>query len=151
MSITHGSSQLRTCRKASGQDREARSSSAPPFFPRLCAYGLVLRCWRICECCLLLADIRPPAEAEGAEDQLPMPSDGAVASDLEVSEAQLSLDLPVALLYPLPEAVDSYHLRQIGRLQRGCLCPAGVRGGQVSHQVPRAVGRQRLRVRTHRH
>src|SRR5687767_1716774 len=82
-SITHGSSQLRTCRRATGHDIETRSFSAAPFFPRLFTYGLGLRCW-IHQCCFLLPDICPPAETEGAEDQLPMPSDGQVAPDLEV-------------------------------------------------------------------
>src|SRR5215218_3464382 len=76
---------------------------------------------------------------------------GAVAPDLEVGKSQLSLDLPVALLHPLPQAVDPEHFTEIRLLKRGFFCLAVARGGQVGHQVPRAVGWQRLWVRAHRH
>src|SRR5215217_4812038 len=144
-SITHGSSQLLTRRRATGHDGGrfscCSSSESSSFFPRLLCNGLGLWC-RIHEHRRLLSGVRPPAETEGAQYQLPVPSDGMVAPDLEVGEAQLSLDLPVALLHPLPQAVESYHLRQISFLKRRFFCLAVARGGQVGQQIPRTVGWQ---------
>src|SRR5829696_10296445 len=54
---------------------------------------------------------RPPAEAEGAAHQLPVPPDGEVLSDLVMSPTQRVLHLLVALLYPTSKGVEPANLR----------------------------------------
>src|SRR6266702_5662745 len=59
-----------------------------------------------------------PAEAEGAVDQDLVAADGEVGADLEVGPAQLVLDLLVALLDPVPDAIQAHDLDQPGRRVR---------------------------------
>ena len=73
------------------------------------------------------AALGPPAERKGAADQCPMAADGAIGVDLKVGPAQFLLDLLVALLHPLPQAAESYHLGQVGGGQVGML-GGGLRG-----------------------
>src|SRR5437764_8816663 len=56
-----------------------------------------------------------PAEGEGAAHQVPMPTDGTVASHLVVAPAQRSLRLLVALLHPVPQPVQPHDLAKSGR------------------------------------
>lgn len=56
-----------------------------------------------------------PAEAERAVDQGLMPPYGGVGAHLEIRPAQLVLDLLVALLDPVADAVDPGDLRQVRR------------------------------------
>src|SRR5207247_4027347 len=56
-----------------------------------------------------------PAERERAAHQRPVPADRTVGADLEVGPAQLVLDLLVALLDPVAQAVQAYHLGPAGR------------------------------------
>ena len=60
----------------------------------------------------------PPAEGEGAEDEVPVPTDRLVGADHEVGPAQLLLELLVALLDPVPQAVQPDDLGQVGRGER---------------------------------
>src|SRR6266702_8256123 len=87
-----------------------------------------------------------PAEAEGAVDQDLVAADGEVGADLEVSPAELVLDLLVALLDPVADGVDPGDLGQAG----GGVGAAGLAGaagpGQVGDQVPGGVVRQGARV-----
>src|SRR6266496_2290557 len=66
-----------------------------------------------------------PAERERAAHQLPVAADRAVGADLEVGPAQLVLDLLVALLDPVAQAVQAHDLGQVGRRERRCPPRAG--------------------------
>src|SRR5882762_3390752 len=55
-----------------------------------------------------------PAEAERAVDQGLVAADRDFGADLEVGPAQLVLDLLVALLDPVPDAVQAHDLGQAG-------------------------------------
>src|SRR5262249_55942087 len=85
----------------------ARRRGGPP----LSAAGSWPRCRR-----LLLRQVigEPgiPAEAEGAVDQGLVAADRDIGADLEVGPAQLVFDLFVALLDPVPDAVDPHDLGQ---------------------------------------
>ena len=70
-----------------------------------------------------------PAEAERAVDQGLVAADRGVGADLEVGPAQLVLDLLVALLDPVPDAVDPGDLGQVSRPGAGCRPRAGRRAG----------------------
>src|SRR5215218_3655084 len=151
-SITHGSNQLCTCRRATGHDRGGRSISvSSSFFPHFLRHGL--RPWyRIDGCHLLvLSRARPPAERKGAQDQLPMAADGLIGAHLKIGEAQFSLDLLVALLHPHPQTVEPYHLLEIRRRKLAFLGSVGTRSGQIRRQIPAAVGGQRGRIGGYRH
>ncbi len=83
-----------------------------------------------------------PAEAERAVDQHLVPADRDIGADLEVGPAQLVLDLLVALLHPVPQAVDPHHLGQgCGRVRAVRLLRAAG-AGQVGDQVPGGLVRQ---------
>lgn len=43
-----------------------------------------------------------------------MAADGGVGADLKVGSAEFVLDLFVALLDPVPQPVDPYHLGEVG-------------------------------------
>jgi hypothetical protein len=80
----------------------------PPFFPR----SPLLSKWEGCRGgrrsatvvrgagrgALALTALGPPAEAEGAADQGPVPADGAIGLDLKVRPAQLLFHLLIPLL-----------------------------------------------------
>jgi hypothetical protein len=75
-----------------------------------------------------------------------MAADRGVGADLEVGPAQLVLDLPLALLDPVADAVDPHHLGQVrGRVRAAGLAQAA-RLGQVRGQVPGGLVRQGGRV-----
>jgi len=88
----------------------------------------------------------PPAEAEGAADQRPLPADGAVGAvgaHLEIPPTQLLFHLLVALLValldPRAPALEPRHLGQIRRGQPGMLGGAGRAGQrQIRDQIPGA-------------
>src|SRR5829696_3153155 len=87
---------------------------------------------------------RPPAEAEGAAHQLPVPPDGEVLSDLVMSPTQRVLHLLVALLYPTSKGVEPANLRHVrGGELAVCTTPFGLRSRQVGEQVEGGELRQR--------
>src|SRR5258708_3497978 len=93
-----------------------------------------------------LAQPGSPAEAERAGDQHLVAADGDVGADLEVGPAQLVLDLFVALLGPVPGAVDPHDLLKArGRMRAACLARAAG-AGQVGGQVPGGLVRQGARA-----
>src|ERR1019366_448370 len=110
--------------------------SAAGFWPR--SRNVLLR---------VISEPGGPAEAEGAVDQGLVAADGGVGADLEVGPAQLVLDLFVALLDPVPDAVDPGDLGQVRRrVNAGGLARAAW-PGQVGGQVPGGLVRQGARVR----
>src|SRR6266540_4168585 len=71
-------------------------------------------------------------------------ADRPVAADLEVGPAQLVLDLLVALLDPVAQAVQAHHLGEVGRREGGRRrCPLATGTAQVGDQVPGRQLRQR--------
>jgi hypothetical protein len=62
-----------------------------------------------------LGEAGVPAERERAGDQGLVAADRGVGADLEVGPAEFVLDLFVALLDPVPDAVDPHDLGQVGR------------------------------------
>ena len=112
-----GESQARIARSARGQDGAGGGPAAHG--PPLSAPGLRRR--GVVMLRRVLGEPGVPAEAERAVDQGLVPADRGVGADLEVSPAQLVLDLLVALLDPVPDAVD----RVISaRSAAGCGLPA---------------------------
>src|SRR6266705_7179936 len=102
-SAIHGVSQARTARRARGQD--GGGGAWPGCGPPLSAAGFWLR-WRGVVLRRGIGEPGGPAEAEGAVDQGLVAADGDVGADLEVGPAQFVLDLFVALLDPVADAVD---------------------------------------------
>src|SRR5207248_10717324 len=127
-----GESQARIARSARGQDGAGGGKAAcgPPLSAAGCRprWRSVLR--------RVIGEPGVPAEAEGAVDQGLVAADREVGADLEVGPAELVFDLLVALLDPVPDAVDPHDLGQVcGRVRAAGLArPAGP--GQVSNQVP---------------
>src|SRR5206468_9753275 len=83
---------------------------------------------------------------EGAADQLEVASDGLITSHLILGPAQCMFDLLVTLLHPHAQPVESDHLFQLRRGERGW---GGWRGGgsrQVRHEIPSREIRQGLRI-----
>jgi hypothetical protein len=121
-----GGSQARTARSAHGQDGAGGGMAARG--PPLSTAGLWPRCGTIV-LRRVFAEPGVPAEAERAVDQGLAPADGGVGADLEVGPAQLVFDLFVALLDPVPDAVDPGDLGQVRRrVSAGGLARAASRG-----------------------
>src|SRR6185369_466712 len=141
-STVQGESQARTSRRARGQDGAGGSPAAygPPLSaagvrPRRCGF---LRCG--------MGEPGGPAEAECAVDQDLVAADGDVGADLEVGPAELVLDLLVALLDPVPDAVNPGDLGQAGGLVDALGLARAAGPGQVGDQVPGGLARQGARV-----
>src|SRR5262249_43600390 len=115
----------RIARSARGQDGGGKAAWEPP----LSAAGLWPRGRSVVR--RVIGEPGGPAEAERAVDQGLVAADRDVGADLEVGPAQLVLDLLVALLDPVPDAVDPRDLSQArSRVRAVCLArPAGP--GQV--------------------
>ena len=142
-------------------------SSDSPFFPRSrllsewegCRGGKrsaavewrAARCTARCTASGALA-LGPPAEGECTADQRPMPATGTVSTHLKVGPAQLLLDRFVALLDPLPQAIQPHDLGQVCRGKRR-VCVGPWRGGQrqIGDQVPGAGLGQRARIAGRHH
>ena len=77
-----------------------------------------------------------PAKGEGAAHELPMPSDGFVASHLILRPPQGMLDVFVALLDPHAQARQPDHLFQAGWKERRFPFQAFCWERQVGHQIP---------------
>src|SRR5712691_7401177 len=73
-------------------------------------------------------------------------ADRDVGADLEVSPAQLILDLLAALLDPVADRVEAHDLGQAGRRVRAVWLARATRPGQVGDQVPGGPVRQGARV-----
>ena len=101
-SAIQGESQARTARIARGQD--GGGAGAPAGGPPLSAAGLRLR-YHMVVLRRVISEPGGPAEAERAVDQDLVAADGDVGADLEVGPAELVLDLFVALLDPVPDAI----------------------------------------------
>ena len=110
-----GESQARTARIARGQDGSGAGAVAGG--PPLSAAGLRLRC-RAVVLRRVLGEPGSPAEAERAGDQGLMAADRDIGADLEISPAQLVLDLLIPLLGPVPDAVDPHHFSQVRGVTR---------------------------------
>src|SRR5213078_5381486 len=82
--------------------------------PPLSAAGFRPRCRTIMPG-RVISEPGVPAEAERAVDQGLVAADREIGADLEVGPAQLVLDLLVALLGPVPDAVDPGDLGQVRR------------------------------------
>jgi hypothetical protein len=82
-----------------------------------------------------------PTKRERACDQRPVPADGPIRGNLQVGPTELTLDLLVALLDPVPQPIQPHHLGQVGPLGA-----AAGRSSQVGQQVPAAVHGQPGRV-----
>jgi hypothetical protein len=80
-----------------------------------------------------------PAEGEGAVDQGLVAADCAVGADLEVGPAEFVLDLPVALLDPRPQTVETDNLGEVGWRVRAGGGVGCVGMGQVGGQIPGGV------------
>src|SRR5438309_5716467 len=115
--MIQGSSHARTARSATGHERCGRVGCMVAIF----SPTPVLRGSRICLCWLV--SLRPglalvvPAEGEGAADQGPVPPDGSIGAHLVVAPAQCPLCLLVALLHPVPQAVQADDLGHVSRRQ----------------------------------
>src|SRR5215211_8758544 len=99
-STTHGVNQPRTRRSVTGQGTippGAAGLPAGPLPPRGPGGGGGRRLDG-CGLGRVLSEPGPPAERERAADQLPVPSDRAVAADLEVGPAERALELAIVLL-----------------------------------------------------
>src|SRR5207248_4382882 len=108
-STVQGESQARTARSVRGQDGGGPAACGPPLSaagcrPRGCGFA-----W-----CRMVLEPGGPAEAERAVDQHLVAADGEVGADLEVGPAELVLDLLVALLGPVADAIDPHDLGQAG-------------------------------------
>ncbi|WP_406733101.1 transposase [Streptomyces sp. NBC_01794] len=71
------------------------------------------------------------------------PTGSGVGADLEVGPAEFVLDLFVALLDPVPDAVDPHYFGQVGCRVRAVRLPWSAGPGQVGGQIPgglRAAG-----------
>src|SRR5215469_4547554 len=104
--MIQGSSHPRTARSALGQDTCGRRPfPSLIFFPRSCRCSANAWVWEGFRLSRLCGGLRGassrmtdmiPTEREGATHQLPMPSDGRVASDLILRPAQGVFDVFVA-------------------------------------------------------
>jgi hypothetical protein len=114
---TQGASQPRTRRSVTGQQTSTGWLAwwAGPLPPRGPRGGGGLGGGRLGG---VIGEPGLPAERERTPDQLPVAADRAVRAGLEVGPAQLVLDLLVALLDPVAQAVQAYHLGQVGRRER---------------------------------
>ncbi len=129
-STIQGESQARTARSARGQDGAGGGTAA--WEPPLSAAGSGPR--RRVLLPGVISGPGSPAEAERAVDRRLVAADRDIGADLEVGPAQLVLNLLVALLDPVADAVDPGDLGQ-------------VRGGVRAAGLARAAGagrRQRL-------
>jgi hypothetical protein len=77
-----------------------------------------------------------PTKRERACDQRPVPADGPIRANLEVGPTELTLDLLVALLDPVPQPIQPHHLGQVGPLGA-----AAGRSSQVGQQIPSCCAR----------
>ncbi len=174
-STLQGKSQLRTCRRATGQEGHARGVGGRRRWcggrprGRCCLFppprrrtgrgrdwvgrrrrrrwrGQVDVQWGRRPGGVAGREPRSPAEGKRAQDQGPVPADGAVAADLEVGPAQFVFDLLVALLHPVAQPVQAHHLSEIGGRKRRLRCPWPAGSGQVRRQIPSGEGWQRGRV-----
>src|SRR4029453_16490624 len=85
----------------------------------------------------MLGEPGPPAERERAADQGPVAADRPGTADLEVGPAELPLDLLVALLDPVAQAVQAHLLGQLSRRDGGGRrCPLATGTAQVGDQIP---------------
>lgn len=75
-----------------------------------------------------------------------MTADRDIGADLEVGPAQLVLDLLVALLDPVPDAVQAHDFGQVCGRVRAVRLTRAARPGQVGDQVPGGLVRQGPRV-----
>src|SRR5207302_7552797 len=82
-----------------------------------------------------------PAEAERAVDQGLVAADREIGADLEVGPAQLVFDLLVALLDPVPDAVDPGDLGQAGCRVRATGLAGAAGTGPVGEPAPGGLGR----------
>src|SRR5262249_42019560 len=133
-----GESQARIARNACGQEGAGGAAAGGP---PLSAAGSWPRCRR-----LLLRQVigEPgiPAEAEGAVDQGLVAAHRGIGADLEVGPAQLVFELFVALLDPVPDAVDPHDLGQARRRVRAFGLARAAGAGPVRGGVPGGLVRQ---------
>ncbi len=146
-SVIHGASQARTARIACGQHSGWDGLADPG--PPLSAAGF--RCRRRGGGRRRMGEPGGPAEAERAVDQHLVTADREVGADLEVSPAQLVLDLLIPLLDPVPDPVDPHDLGQAGRRVRAArLARAAGRGRFVTRYQVALSGRCPVAVATTR-
>jgi hypothetical protein len=86
----------------------------------------------------LVSHPREPVQpTTGAEDEVPVPPDRRVGAGHEVGPAQLLLELLVALLHPVPQAVQPDDLGRVGRGERWSIRVRRVRVREVGREMPR--------------
>src|SRR5579859_4767203 len=106
--MIQGSSHARTARSAAGHERCGRGCGVVAvFFPARVLGGSGVRFgWLVAAWTGTALVI--PAEGEGAADQVPVAPDGTITSHLIVTPAQRPFGLLVALLDPVPQAIQPH-------------------------------------------